>query len=141
MTTTIILNIIAVFSALAIIVLALMQTSKSDMGSAFGGGGSQSMFGSRGSANFLTRLTSIMCLVFFVSSLSLAYLYSKRNETNSVVEQSVIVDAEPSIEQTIDAVDQDLPSTPNAEPIETTVESAIEDAVDAVSGELPVVPE
>lgn len=87
---TTILIVITVFSSLAIIVLALMQTSKGDMGSAFGGGGSQSMFGSRGSANFLSRTTSIMVTVFFLSCLALAYLYAQRNEANSVVDQSVL---------------------------------------------------
>lgn len=90
MTLTTLLIIVNVFAALAIIVLALMQTSKGDMGSAFGGGGSQSMFGSRGSSNFLSRSTSVMCAVFFISSLALAYFYAKRAETNSVVAPSVI---------------------------------------------------
>jgi preprotein translocase subunit SecG len=85
-----ILIVITVFSSLSIIVLALMQTSKGDMGSAFGGGGSQSMFGSRGSANFLSRTTSVMVVVFFLSCLSLAYIYAQRNESTSVVSQSVL---------------------------------------------------
>ena len=81
--------IVNVFTAIGIIALVLMQQSKGDMGSAFGGGGSQSMFGSRGSSNFLSRSTAIMCTVFFLSSLGLAYTYAKRSET-SIVETSVI---------------------------------------------------
>lgn len=88
--TTTILIVINVFAALAIIVLALMQQSKGDMGSAFGGGGSQSMFGSRGSANFLSRMTSIMCAVFFISSLSLAYFYANRADSAGVTGESVL---------------------------------------------------
>ena len=94
MSITTILIVITVFSSLSIIVLALMQTSKGDMGSAFGGGGSQSMFGSRGSANFLSRTTAVMVTVFFVSSISLAYFYAQRNEATSVVDGSVL-DSEP----------------------------------------------
>ena len=89
MNITTILIIVNVFAAVAMIALTLMQSSKSDMGSAFGGGGSQSMFGSRGSSNFLSRSTAIMCTVFFLSSLGLAYTYAKRSET-SIVESSVI---------------------------------------------------
>ncbi len=79
MNITTILIIVNVFAALAIIGLVLMQQSKGDMGSAFGGGGSSSMFGSKGSANFLSRCTSTMVTLFFLSSLTLAYIYAKRN--------------------------------------------------------------
>ncbi|MFT6033798.1 MAG: preprotein translocase subunit SecG [Arenicella sp.] len=79
MNITTILILVNVFTAVAIIALVLMQQSKGDMGSAFGGGGSSSMFGSKGSANFLTRCTSTMVTLFFVSSLTLAYIYSQRN--------------------------------------------------------------
>ena len=90
--TITILIIVNVFSALAIIVLALMQQSKGDMGSAFGGGSSQSMFGSRGSANFLSRTTAVMCVVFFATSLSLAYMYAKRAEIASVVDDTSVIE-------------------------------------------------
>ena len=80
-----ILLIANVLAAVAIIGLVLMQQSKGDMGSAFGGGGSQSMFGSRGSSNFLSRCTSIMVTVFFLSSLALAYTYAKRNSADQEV--------------------------------------------------------
>lgn len=109
--TTTILIIINVFAALAIIVLALMQQSKGDMGSAFGGGGSQSMFGSRGSANFLSRMTSLMCVVFFISSLSLAYVYAKRADINSVVENRSV------LEQTTEELDSEVPTLDNV-PVE-----------------------
>jgi len=86
MNVTTILIILSVFAAISIIALVLMQQSKGDMGSAFGGGGSQSMFGSRGSANFLSRATSIMVTVLFVSCLALAYLYAKRNAEANVID-------------------------------------------------------
>ena len=89
MNITTILIIVNVFAAVAMIALTLMQSSKGDMGSAFGGGGSQSMFGSRGSSNFLSKSTAIMCTVFFLSSLALAYTYAQRVET-SIVDTSVV---------------------------------------------------
>lgn len=86
MNPTTILIIVSVFAAISIIALVLMQQSKGDMGSAFGGGGSQSMFGSRGSANFLSRTTSVMVTVLFISCLALAYIYAKRNSQANVIE-------------------------------------------------------
>lgn len=47
------------------------------MGAAFGGGASGSLFGSSGSANFLSRTTAILAALFFVSSLALSYFASK----------------------------------------------------------------
>lgn len=67
---------IHILIALVLIVLVLLQHGKgADAGANFGGGGSaSSMFGSRGSATFLSRLTAIMATLFFVTSLTLAYL-------------------------------------------------------------------
>lgn len=130
MNVTTILIIVNVFAALSIIVLALMQTSKGDMGSAFGGGGSQGMFGARGSANFLSRSTSVMCAVFFISSLSLAYLYAQRADTGSVVEQSVIVPESevPSLEIDEPVIEEEsaIPSVEIDETVES-VESAVQE--------------
>jgi preprotein translocase subunit SecG len=60
---------------LGLIGLVLMQHGKgADMGAAFGSGASGSLFGSSGSANFLSRLTAGLAGVFFVTSLGLSYL-------------------------------------------------------------------
>jgi len=145
--TTTILIIVNVFAALAIIVLALMQQSKGDMGSAFGGGGSQSMFGSRGSANFLSRLTAVMCAVFFISSLSLAYVYAKRAELDSVVSGQSVIDSTldaPAIESELPTIDGELPTLDQADDsdvseipvIESSAENAAQ-AAEAIESELP----
>ena len=64
-----------VIAALGIIGLVLIQHGKgADMGAAFGGGSSGSLFGATGSANFLSRLTAVMATVFFLTSLSMAYI-------------------------------------------------------------------
>ena len=128
--TTTILIIVNVFSALAIIVLALMQQSKGDMGSAFGGGGSQSMFGSRGSANFLSRTTSLMCVVFFASSLTLAYLYAQRAENDSVISGGSSVLDQSSEIPAIDG--SELPTIDNELPV-------IEDSADAIEEQVPTI--
>ena len=67
--------IINIISALAVIVLVLLQHGKgADMGAAFGSGSSGSLFGASGSANFLSRMTGICATVFFASTLALAFL-------------------------------------------------------------------
>ncbi len=67
--------IVHVATALAIIGLVLLQHGKgADVGAAFGSGASGSLFGATGSANFLSRSTAIVAVVFFLSSLGLAYL-------------------------------------------------------------------
>jgi preprotein translocase subunit SecG len=67
------LMVVQVVAALAIIVLVLLQQGKgADMGAAFGSGSAGSVFGSSGSANFLSRTTAIMAVVFFASTLALA---------------------------------------------------------------------
>jgi preprotein translocase subunit SecG len=65
--------------ALAIIGLVLLQHGKgADMGSGFGGGASSSLFGATGSANFLSRTTAVLATIFFILSLALAYVATKK---------------------------------------------------------------
>jgi len=83
---TSILTVIHLVTAIAIVVLVLLQQGKgADMGAAFGGGSSQSVFGSRGSANFLSRTTGILAAVFFATGLSLAYMYTKQSSAPTSV--------------------------------------------------------
>jgi preprotein translocase subunit SecG len=83
---TSILTVIHLVTAIAIVVLVLLQQGKgADMGAAFGGGSSQSVFGSRGSANFLSRTTGILAAVFFATGLSLAYVYTKQSSAPTSV--------------------------------------------------------
>lgn len=58
-----------------LIFIVLIQSSKgAEMGAAFGGGSSQTLFGSRGAGTILTKLTTISAIVFMLTSLSLAIL-------------------------------------------------------------------
>jgi len=84
-----ILLAVHVLVAVAIVVLVLLQQGKgADMGAAFGGG-SQTVFGAQGSANFLSRTTAALATVFFLTSLSLAYIYGHNTEPSSVTDQVV----------------------------------------------------
>jgi preprotein translocase subunit SecG len=80
--------VIHVLAALALVGLVLLQHGKgADVGAAFGSGASGSVFGSAGSANFLSRTTAILAVVFFVTSLGLTYFSSKRTEGRGVMTQ------------------------------------------------------
>lgn len=93
---TIILTV-QMLAALAMIGLILVQHGKgADMGAAFGSGGSGSLFGASGSANFLSRTTAVLATVFFVCTLALAYFGNLRPaSTGSVLEGAAVVTPAP----------------------------------------------
>jgi len=79
--------VIHVLVAIAVIGLVLIQQGKgADAGAAFGGGASSTVFGSQGSGSFLTRATGILATIFFITSLSLAYLSTQKVKGSSVVD-------------------------------------------------------
>ena len=86
-----------VITAIIIVVLILLQKGKgADMGSAFGAGASGTMFGSKGSANFLSRSTAVLATIFFITSLTLAYL-----------NKGTVVQNNDSILDTINIIEED----------------------------------
>ncbi len=88
--------VVHMLAAIGLIALVLLQQGKgADMGAAFGSGASQSVFGSRGSATFLSRLTAAFATVFFITSLSLTVLYSSQTKVDSILEQAPVVPAQP----------------------------------------------
>lgn len=73
---------IQVLSAIGIIVLVLLQQGKgADMGAAFGSGSAGSVFGSSGSANFLSRTTAVLATIFFVATLGLSFVATKSRQS------------------------------------------------------------
>ncbi len=83
-----------VLAGLGVVGLVLMQHGKgADMGAAFGSGASGSLFGSSGSANFLSRLTAVLAGVFFVTSLSLSYLAGAKSPAASSIMEGGVVPA------------------------------------------------
>ena len=108
-----VLVVVQVILALGIIALVLLQQGKgAEAGAAFGSGASGTVFGSRGSANFLSRATAVSAALFFAVSLSLAYLVSQRHESSSVVDR---------VQQPA-AADDAVPQTPPEETPETVEE-------------------
>ena len=79
--------VLHVIAAATVIGLVLLQHGKgADMGAAFGSGASGSLFGVSGSANLLSRATAVAVTVFFITSMSLAYLASHGGKHASVVQ-------------------------------------------------------
>ena len=79
--------VIHVFIAVSLVALILIQHGKgADAGAAFGSGASATVFGSQGSASFLTRTTAVLATSFFVTSLSLAYVVRQGEVPTSVLE-------------------------------------------------------
>lgn len=83
---SLILIIIHIVVCIALIMIVLLQTGKgADMGAAFGGGSSQTLFGSTGASTFLSKATTAAAVIFMLTSLSLAYFSSHRSAGQSVV--------------------------------------------------------
>lgn len=81
---------------IAIVGFVLMQHGKgADMGAAFGSGSSGSLFGSSGSANFLSRTTAVLATIFFATSLVLTYMANSRHAPKSLME-GVVTQSAPS---------------------------------------------
>ena len=85
---TTILIIVHVVVCVALIMIVLLQTGKgADMGAAFGGGGSQTLFGSTGASTFLSKATTGAAIIFMLTSLALAYISSHRT-ADSIIQST-----------------------------------------------------
>jgi preprotein translocase subunit SecG len=97
-----------ILAGISVIGLVLLQHGKgADMGAAFGSGASGSLFGATGSANFLSRATAALAVVFFVTSLGLSYIATSRPRFSGSV-----MDAAPA--QTAPAVPAQMPTAPDS---------------------------
>ena len=139
-----VLLVIHVFMAVGLIVLVLIQHGKgADAGAAFGSGSSATVFGSQGSASFLTRLTAVLATGFFITSMTLAYY--TRVTVKEAQDADISIPAESPVAQIPDlptpTVDTDIPAAPM-----TSVESDIPAApmakdAPADSSDVPQIPE
>jgi len=83
--------VVHIIVGVAVCGLVLVQHGKgADMGAAFGSGASGSLFGATGSANFLSRTTAVLAAVFFVTSLTLAYIASNKPKTSGSVMENAL---------------------------------------------------
>lgn len=101
-----IILVVHLLVALAIIGLIMLQQGKgADMGASFGAGASQTLLGSSGSANVLTRATSWLVALFFATSFGLALLASQ----NSVRTDDLDLDIPEVVETQVQATSEELP--------------------------------
>ena len=114
-----------VLLAAGLIGLVLVQQGKgANAGAAFGSGASGTVFGSRGSASFLTRATAILAALFFINSIVLAYLASHRPVETSVMETT-------KQEQTVP------PDSEAMQEIKEEIQKQIEEAANQQKSTLP----
>ena len=128
-----------VLLAIGIIGLVLMQQGQgASVGAAFGGGASGTVFGSRGSASFLTRATAILVTLFFINSLGLAYLASHRPVVESVIDTtSEIYEGVPRLE----SVPGEETRMPEIEGVGSDAASMEADDVKSTSKSLEITPD
>ena len=119
---SVLLIFIHVIVCVALIMIVLLQTGKGgDMGAAFGGGSSQSLFGSTGASTFLSKATTVAAVVFMITSLALAYMSSNRTGKSIMTTTPTPVSAPATSETKPDAA----PNTPQtAAPSQSQPESA-----------------
>ena len=84
------LIVVHVLVALALVLVVLLQVGKGQsIGAAFGGASSsQTIFGSRGPATFLSRMTTVAAALFMMTSLTLAYFSAHRGQTSIITDQA-----------------------------------------------------
>jgi len=108
-----ILLVLQVLMAVSLIGIILIQHGKgADAGAAFGSGASNTVFGSQGSGNFLTKTTAILAFAFLSNSLALAYLANQRVETANT---SLMDDTSAVMEQMVEppsSVINEIPADP-----------------------------
>ena len=83
--------LVHVLVCVALIFVVLLQTGKgADMGAAFGGGSSQTVFGSTGASSFLSKMTTGAAIVFMLTSLTLAYISSQKVGRTSIMPEATV---------------------------------------------------
>jgi preprotein translocase subunit SecG len=116
--------------ALAIIGLIMLQQGKgADMGASFGAGGSQTLFGTDGSGNVLTRATSWLVVLFFASSFSLAILANQKSAPVSELDLEI-----PETAQVQAVAEEEFPVLEDEVPV---LEEAVPVATGSAEDDLP----
>lgn len=110
-----ILLIIFLVVAIALVGVILIQQGKgAGMGASFGAGASGTVFGAPGSGNVLTKMTTVLAIIFFGIALTLGYL---ANDTGTEASKDIFDQAEQQQTESVDAVKTDIPATtaPNSQ--------------------------
>ena len=136
--------VIHIIAAAMIIGLVLLQRGKgAEAGTGFGAGASGTVFGARGSANFLSRATGVLATVFFITSLALAYLSTQRTAPKSLLDvpaqTAPAQQAPPSAQPAAPPAQPGTapPATTTAPPAATDLPQLPKDSQSPPSGETP----
>lgn len=125
--------LVHVLAAIGITGLVLIQHGKgADMGASFGSGASQTIFGSVGSGNALTKSTSWLATIFFATSLVLA-LFAKQQAGQSIQDDGLIQNT--GVLTELPAVSQDLPQVQN---LSSDIPQAASEQAEDLPAEVPV---
>jgi len=90
--------------------IVLLQTGKgADMGAAFGGGSSQTLFGSTGASTFLSKATTGAAIVFMLTSLVLAYMSGHRSRESIMTDVDIPI-TQSAEEQTVPPIPEETPA-------------------------------
>jgi preprotein translocase subunit SecG len=120
-----VLLLLLVADALALAALVLLQQGKgADVGAAFGSGSANTVFGSAGSASFLTKLTAWLSIGFFVIAFGLAYTAKERAAAESVLglPQISLPEAQtPQIEEPVEGQVEEELLTPEPERVDSDI--------------------
>ena len=110
--------VLHVLAAIGICGLVLLQHGKgADVGAAFGSGSAGSVFGSAGSANFLSRATAILALVFFLTSLGLTYFSSRKSDNRGVMADHPVTQQNAPGQTPVEIPGQTPPGRSEAQPL------------------------
>ena len=83
---SVLLILVHIVVCIVLIMVVLLQTGKgADMGAAFGGGSSSTLFGSTGASTFLSKATTVSAIVFMITSLALAYISTNPTGSKSIM--------------------------------------------------------
>lgn len=114
-----------VLVCILLIMIVLLQTGKgADMGAAFGGGGSQTLFGSTGATTFLGKATTVIAIVFMLTSLMLAYISGHRVSSSIMLKDQAPIEQKAPAKETTAQPSQAVEQTATDTSAETSEKTA-----------------
>ena len=133
------LTVLQILVSVSLIALVLLQQGKgADAGAAFGSGTSGTIFGSRGSASFLSRATAVLAAAFFFNSIALAYISGQSVDRASVTERFGVSTEAPTSTDPVPAPGTfvtDVPDLPADGSVPTTGGSDVPDLPSSPEGQ------
>ena len=119
-----------VIGCIFLVLVVLLQSGKgADLAGAFGGGATQTAFGSRGPASFLTRMTTVVAVIFMVTSIGLSMMGERRSE----IDKSILDErATPAV--------QEQQTDPSAVPVSVPTPEQIEEQIKQIQEQQQATP-